>query len=138
MLRVWRRVKVGTLYDDYARVKRFLLIYIHNRLNKIQYHFWNYGGNIKEQQQKNVAEYQKNYLFKYKQLVMKYCSDVGVQITGDLQPPFETNVQIKVVKEYGDIINENGDVIKLNKGSVHFVPFYLVENLVGQGYLVVI
>ena len=78
MVRIWRRVKTGTLYDDYARIKRFLLIYMAERLTKIEFHFWNYGGNVKEQEQKHLADHEKGYLVKYKQLVVNYMGKIGV------------------------------------------------------------
>ena len=31
----------------------------------------------------------------------------------DINPPFETYVEVKVLKDHGDILNDNGDIIKL-------------------------
>ena len=52
-----RRVKTGCLYDDYARIKRFLLVYIFSRLKMVEDHFWHYGGYIKEKEEANLAQH---------------------------------------------------------------------------------
>jgi hypothetical protein len=46
--RLWRKIKTGLFIDEYARMKRFLLIYLDQRYSRIDSHFWKYGADIKE------------------------------------------------------------------------------------------
>ena len=67
--------------------------------------------------------------------MLKYANSMEVDIMSDINPPFETYVEVKVLKDHGDILNDNGDIIKLPKGSVRYLPMALVEHLIAQGYL---
>lgn len=51
---------------------------------------------------------------------------MGVDIMSDIDPPFEIYTEVKVIKDHDDILNENGDVIKLSKGTIQYLQSSLV------------
>lgn len=63
--------------------------------------------------------------------------DVGLDLTTDLTPPIDSVVEVRVLKECGEIY-EDGSVIVLAKNSVMYVRRKLVERFIERGDIIVI
>ncbi len=65
---------------------------------------------------------------------MDYIEDVKVDLTIDLQPPIDIEVEYRMQKDCGEILDEFGNVIKLEKNSCGYIKKRLIEPFVKQGY----
>lgn len=141
--KIFLKGKMVVKIDTIHRLKRFLLIVFENRQHRIEELFWNFGGELRKQELANLHEKEKKYLleyvfmviFSYKNLVNSYIEDVGLELTMNLHPPLDTIVQIRVLKDCGEIVEQG---ITLEKNSVHFIKKRLVEKFIQRGDVVII
>lgn len=89
------------------------MIYHNFRCERIEDQFWYYGGQVNNSQKHNLTEPERNYFNSYKGLVTEYVEEVGVDLTIDLDPPFDSEVEILVKEDCGELVTESGDIIKL-------------------------
>lgn len=64
-----------------------------------------------------------------------YIDDIGLELTMNLEPPLDTIVEIRVLRDCGEIVEEG---ITLEKNSVHFIKKRLVEKFIQTGDVVVV
>ncbi len=69
--------------------------------------------------------------------MIDYQEDIKLDLYSDLEPPMETRVEMRVLKDCGVIINENGNQVTLNRNSGGFINLRLIENFVKQGFITV-
>ena len=136
-LQAWRKAKFALLLDQVYRIKRFLLIYFNFRCERIEDQFWMFGGDLNNTEKGNLSNHEKAYFSDYKGLVMDYIDQVGVEMTLDLQPPLESQVEVRMLKDCGELLNDNGHVVKLEKNASFFMNRRLIEPFVRQGYAVI-
>eukprot|EP01100_Stratorugosa_tubuloviscum_P010735 TRINITY_DN463_c1_g1_i1.p1 TRINITY_DN463_c1_g1~~TRINITY_DN463_c1_g1_i1.p1 ORF type:complete len:195 (-),score=64.58 TRINITY_DN463_c1_g1_i1:21-605(-) len=129
----------GLLLNHQAilRNKRALLIYMNERINRLQRIRWETrSGVIPEQIRSNVSLVEENFFKCYDQNLSEYMSRIGLDLTADLeQPPKNLFVEVRVIKEYGEFVTESGNVVLLRLNTRHFLPRVEVEPLIKQGYL---
>jgi hypothetical protein len=65
---------------------------------------------------------------------MDYIEDVKVDLTIDLDPPIDIEVEFRMLKDCGEILDEFGRIMKLEKNSCGFIKKRLIEPYVKQGY----
>ena len=53
--KVLNKGKLALYFDQIYRIKRFLLIYNNARLQKIEEQFWNFGGDVKNEEKENLC-----------------------------------------------------------------------------------
>lgn len=84
-----------------------------------------------------MSEQEKAYFPSYKQLVMDYVEEVGVELTIELEPPLESEVEVRILQDCGEVLNESGQMIKLEKNSSFFIRKRLIEPFVRQGTAII-
>ncbi|KAI9326842.1 hypothetical protein BDR26DRAFT_115990 [Obelidium mucronatum] len=77
------------------------------------------------------------FLANYRQLLEDYRgSMLDIDLSAPLIPPKDLYVDVRVVKELGEIVADSGTILKLMKGEQHYVRRSDVEKFITLGYLV--
>ena len=58
---------------------------------------------------------------------------MGCDLTSDLQPPLQYEVEYHMLEDCGEILDEQGEPIKLEKNSRGFIKRRMIEKYVKQG-----
>lgn len=138
------------------RNKRALLAYHHQRIELLRDLFWdsgigNSGSNLAgllasssctsaaDQVRRNISPSETDFIRSYANLVREYKSafidSVDLSAGGNLErPPKELHVQVRVLRDVGEIETEQG-IVEFRKGSLVFVRRADVERLLAQGFL---
>jgi GINS complex subunit 1 len=135
------------------RNKRCLLAYHRVRAEKLEAMCWE-GKDVIEQQhhqqqQREAAQGQSNgeanqsslspeeeeYFRQYNDLLSSYKGQwTDIDLTGSLEPPKDLFIDVRVLKDAGEIQTEYG-AINLTKNSQFYVRHGDVERLIAQGFL---
>ncbi|CAG7986069.1 unnamed protein product [Penicillium salamii] len=130
------------------RNKRCLLAYHRVRTEKLEELCWT-GVDILEQQQhmdgtqtalgpnghSSLSPEEEEYFRQYGDLLAAYKGQwTDVDLTGTLEPPKDLFIDVRVLKDAGEIQTEYG-VINLTKNSQLYVRQGDVERLIAQGFL---
>ncbi|KAL2218169.1 PSF1 domain protein [Thermoascus aurantiacus ATCC 26904] len=132
------------------RNKRCLLAYHRVRAEKLEEMCWN-GVDVLEQQQPNETEEgpvssqsggrsslspeEEEYFRQYSDMLAAYKGQwTDIDLTGSLEPPKDLFIDVRVLKDAGEIQTEYG-AINLTKNSQFYVRQGDVERLIAQGYL---
>jgi GINS complex subunit 1 len=59
----------------------------------------------------------------------------GVNLSADIKPPKSLYIEVKCLTDHGKLELENGEVIHLQKNSIHYLPRVECEQLIRQGIL---
>ena len=115
--------KIAALLDQIYRIKRFLMIYTGGRVDKLERNFFEFGGQISNDHFNvdYLSEEEKKYFNNYKELIGDYMDDIGLDLTVDLDPPMDVSIEIRFLKDCGQILNDSGDTILLEKNSVFYI-----------------
>ncbi|KAJ3134357.1 DNA replication protein psf1 [Physocladia obscura] len=77
------------------------------------------------------------FLSNYRQLLEAYRGTMlDVDLSAPLVPPKDLFIDVRVVKELGEIVTESGTILRLMKGDQLFVRRSDVEKFITLGYLV--
>ncbi|KAK4170555.1 hypothetical protein QBC43DRAFT_7396 [Cladorrhinum sp. PSN259] len=135
------------------RNKRCLLAYHRTRTDKLEEHVWN-GVDVIDlvaQQQagggsgaavageggasSSLSPQEEDYVRQYGDLLAAYKGQwTDIDLTGSLEPPRDLFIDVRVLKDAGEIQTEYG-AINLTKNSQFYVRQGDVERLIAQGYL---
>jgi GINS complex subunit 1 len=117
-----------------ARNKRCLLAYEMARVQSVGELVWD-NVELSSEQLADLSHNERTYLEKYTSLVsgMKGLMP-DVDLGGDLEPPSDVFIDVRVLQDAGEIMTEYG-VFNLTKDSQFFVRKADVERLIQQGYL---
>lgn len=131
------------------RNKRCLLAYHRTRTDKLEEMIWNgqdvfsarpnagAGGEAAANASSLSAE-EEQYVHQYSELLAQYKGQwTDIDLTGSLEPPSEIFVDVRVMKDAGEIQTEYGS-LNLTKNSQFFVRKGDVESLIQQGYVQVL
>lgn len=123
------------------RNKRCLLGYQKLRSDMLDSLAWeNNGmdmlGTVSSEENSNLTHHEQEYLKKYSELLtdMKSGELTDIDLSGSLTPPREIFIDVRVLKDAGEIQTEYG-VFNLIKDSQFFVRQSDVERLIQQGFL---
>lgn len=122
------------------RNKRCLLAYQKARADLIAASAWDSSGiehtNTRGPQPQDLSHAEQEYLKGYSELLTELKSGAlaDVDLTGPLVPPNDVFIDVRVLKDAGEIQTEYG-VFNLIKDSQFFVRHSDVERLIQQGYL---
>ncbi|GAV28946.1 hypothetical protein PMKS-002424 [Pichia membranifaciens] len=117
-----------------ARNKRCLLAYEMSRLRRLDQLVWD-NVELTSEQLADLSHHEKVYLEKYVSLVSGVKGVMSeIDLGGDLEPPSDVFIDVRVLKDAGEIMTEYG-VFNLTKDSQFFVRRVDVERLIQQGYL---
>ncbi|KOS16823.1 DNA replication complex GINS protein PSF1 [Escovopsis weberi] len=131
------------------RNKRCLLAYHRTRTDKLEELVWS-GADVMDLSAQQVRELgvasgdgatsslspqEEEYVRHYSELLAAYKGQwTDVDLTGSLQPPRDLFIDVRVLKDAGEIQTEYG-AITLTKNSQFYVRQGDVERLIAQGYL---
>lgn len=83
----------------------------------------------------NLSHHEQEYFKRYQELVLDFKSSISdIDLSGDLEPPTEIFIDVRVLKDGGEIQTEYG-VFNLIKDSQFYVRKSDVDRLIQQGYL---
>jgi len=119
------------VYERYIqRNKRCLLAYHHHRANRI--------ANLVLHDQEpedvnNLSPHEQEYMRNYSDLLIQFKENwEDIDLTGSMDPPREVYVEIRCLKDAGEIQTEYG-VFDLTKNSQFYVRQSDVQRLIQQG-----
>ncbi|EMD01245.1 hypothetical protein BAUCODRAFT_118950 [Baudoinia panamericana UAMH 10762] len=127
------------------RNKRCLLAYHRTRTDKLEEMCWS-GLDISDLQASSTTRGQdaatsslsaeeEQYMHQYSDLLAAYKGQwTDIDLTGSLEPPRDIFIDVRVLKDAGEIQTEYGS-ITLTKNSQFYVRQADVERLIQQGYL---
>ncbi len=116
------------------RNKRCLLAYQRQRAQQIDNLVWA-NVEIERGVMENLSQHEQEYLNRYNELVSEFKGSFSdVDLGGSLEPPKGVFIDVRVLKDAGEIQTEYG-VFNLTKDSQFFVRQADVERLIQQGYL---
>ncbi|KAF2686553.1 PSF1 domain protein [Lentithecium fluviatile CBS 122367] len=136
------------------RNKRCLLAYHRTRTDKLEEMCWS-GVDVLERQQQqsskaggdggpamgtdsnssSLSPEEEEYVRQYSDLLAAYKGQwTDIDLTGSLEPPRDLFIDVRVLKDAGEIQTEYG-AITLTKNSQFYVRQGDVERLIAQGYL---
>ena len=116
------------------RNKRSLLAYANHRVGTMKQMRWELGPMLPDEIRSNMAREETQFFQKYDELLTRYIQETEIDIMSDLVPPQDLNVEVRVMRDCGEVMFESGPVL-LNEGTTHSLPRTEVEPLVRQGYL---
>lgn len=124
------------------RNKRCLLAYQKLRSDMLDSLAWEnngmdvLGSNPSEDNTNNLTHQEQEYLKEYSELLTELKSGelADIDLSGPLTPPREAFIDVRVLKDVGEIQTEYG-VFNLIKDSQFFVRQSDVERLIQQGFL---
>lgn len=132
------------------RNKRCLLAYHRTRTDKLEEMIWNgqdvlgarpasasASGSANDATSSLSAE-EEQYVHQYSELLAQYKGQwTDIDLTGSLEPPQDIFVDVRVLRDAGEIQTEYGS-LNLTKNSQFFVRKGDVESLIQQGYVQVL
>lgn len=77
------------------------MLYHTFRCDRIEDQFWFYGGDVKNSEKSNLSETEKAYFSSYKDMIMDYVEEIGVDLTNDLSPPLAYEVEYHMLEDCG-------------------------------------
>ncbi|KAF2832815.1 DNA replication complex GINS protein psf-1 [Ophiobolus disseminans] len=130
------------------RNKRCLLAYHKVRASKLEAYCWEgvdvleqhnskegEGGLAGKKDESSLSPEEEEYVRQYSDLLAAYKGQwTDVDLTGSLEPPRDLFIDVRVLKDAGEIQTEYGS-ITLTKNSQFYVRHGDVERLIAQGYL---
>ncbi|ORX38311.1 GINS complex, Psf1 component [Kockovaella imperatae] len=136
------------------RNKRCLLAYLQNRVGGIKERWWDAGGGLAyllspgtssgvtsedaPDLRSALSPQELDFLRGYNSLILDYKSDFldVLDLTASIdRPPSELMVDVRVVKDAGEVILEGGERIDFRKGERFRLARGQVERLIVQGFL---
>lgn len=85
--------------------------------------------------QKSLSSQEMNFFSNYDRLLSEYMQGFHLDLTADLQPPKDLYIEVRVVKDCGEVLTESGP-IHLAMNTRHYLRRSDVEHLIRQGALV--
>jgi GINS complex subunit 1 len=116
------------------RNKRCALAYVENRSTTIKALRWELGPLPDEDVMSNMSHREKTLFSEYDKLISEYNQEMGIDLMADLTPPKDLLIQVRVLRDCGEIMTEGG-ALTLEQGTTHSLRRRDVEHLVRQGYL---
>lgn len=132
------------------RNKRCLLAYLATRVGGMKERWWDAGGGLAyllsapnpdpdvPDLRSALSPQELDFLRAYNNLILDYKSeylDVLDLTAGIEKPPGEFMVDVRVVKDAGEVILEGGERVEFRKGERFRLARSQVERLIVQGYL---
>eukprot|EP01133_Synstelium_polycarpum_P009172 gene9172-10763_t len=77
-----------------------------------------------------------NFFTSHDKLLAEYHQSIGLDLTIDvLQPPKELKIEVRVIKEMGEIVLNSGTTVNLKLNTSHFLRRSDVGHLITEGAL---
>lgn len=124
-------------HSGILRNKRLMFTYVKERVDRIQELRWTHRT-LPEHVKANLSPLELQYFRSYDKLLNKYCrtggGGVGLDLTADPTPPEDPYVQVRVLRDYSDVVFSSGKV-SLQRGKSHWLPRDEVHPLIMDGVL---
>ena len=133
------------------RNKRCLLAYLNTRVGGLKERYWDAGGGLVHllsttsnnseeggDLRGNLSPQDLDFLRGYNNLILDYKTDFldVLDLTAGIEkPPGEFMVDVRVVKDAGEVILEGGERVDFRKGERFRLARSQVERLIVQGFL---
>nr|ADD24278.1 DNA replication complex GINS protein PSF1 [Lepeophtheirus salmonis] len=121
------------------RSKRSLLAYIHHRSIQIRQMRKEFGPVLPPEMKANLCSAEIDFFHQYNKDLAGYMASIrggmGVDLMTDILPPKSLYIEVRCIKDYGEMETEDGEVILLKKNTQHFLPRSQCEQLIRQGIL---
>ncbi|EAT48253.1 AAEL000692-PA [Aedes aegypti] len=121
------------------RQKRCLMVYLHNRLQKLKKVRWHLGATLPADIKANLNEPELQWFNNYSRMLAKYMATIGdgtgLNLTNDIKPPKSLFIEVRCLTDYGKFELESGEIVLLKKNSQHYLPKLQCEALIRQGIL---
>eukprot|EP00002_Diphylleia_rotans_P002191 TRINITY_DN11363_c0_g1_i1.p1 TRINITY_DN11363_c0_g1~~TRINITY_DN11363_c0_g1_i1.p1 ORF type:complete len:192 (+),score=38.03 TRINITY_DN11363_c0_g1_i1:113-688(+) len=121
-------------HQSILRNKRCVLAYLMSRLQQIQTYRWEIGSVLPEPIRNNMSTNEKDFSQAYDRILGDYMVSIGVDLTMHTNPPKDLYIEVRVLKDYGEIMTDNGSV-RLVRNTTHYLLRTDVEHLIRQGIL---
>lgn len=110
--------EVMVYHTAILRNKRLLMAYVKKRIDILRELRWTHGV-LPEHVKSNLTPQELVFFKEYSKLLSKYMRSaalggVGLDLTADPEPPIDPYIQVRVMKEYGEVT--------FSSGSVHLRP----------------
>ncbi|KAJ1653820.1 DNA replication protein psf1 [Dispira simplex] len=126
--------QLAALHATVKRNKRCLLAYHHLRLQFLKALFWSVGK-IPDELKPQLSPQEQDFFSHYALLVSQYKHPfVGIDLNASELPPRDLFIEVRVLKDCGEIQLEKGSLL-LTRNSQHHVKRSDVEQLISQGLL---
>ncbi|KAI7871767.1 DNA replication complex GINS protein PSF1 [Spinellus fusiger] len=129
-------------YMAIKRNKRVLFSYHRQRMEKLKELSWNVGLQSEYQRdiKSSLGPNEHRFLEDYTEIVNNYKHnfpelDLGGNGGVDLAPPTDLIIEVRVIKDGGEVMTESGSVLNISKGNQFYVRRTDVEGLIKSGYL---
>ncbi|PSC74268.1 DNA replication complex GINS PSF1 [Micractinium conductrix] len=123
-------------HTSILRNKRLLFTYVKERVDRIQELRWTHRT-LPEHVKANLSPLEQQYFRQYDQLLNRYMRSgrgVGLDLTADPTPPDDPYVQVRVLRDYNDVVFSSGRV-SLQRGKSHWLPSDEAHPLIMDGVL---
>lgn len=128
---------IGYRHALLQRNVRCTLAYLYNRLLKLKEIRWHLGSSLTSDIKEALTEPEVQWFNNYSKLLSNYMMSFpdGVNITTDMKPPKSLFIEVKCLVDHGKLELESGEVIAIQKDSIHYLPRSECEQLIRQGIL---
>jgi len=100
---------------------------------------WQLGAVLPIEARANLCESELAFFGRYSRDLAAYMRSVGdgsgLDLTTDLAAPKSLYLEVRCLRDYGEIETDDGDLITLKKNTQHFLPRALCEPLIRHGVL---
>lgn len=122
-------------HQSLLRNKRCGLAYLNHRTEKLAALWWQTGTVLPVEVKEDVLSPNEVVFFEgYDKLMGQYMSEIGLDLTQEQHPPKDLFVEVRVLKDHGEIQTDSG-AVKLDKNTNHFMRRSDCELLIRQGVL---
>lgn len=120
--------------------KRSLIAYHNRRIKKLKLLRWEYGNNLPSEIVINLSKDELEWFTRYNENLFGYMSILNDGRSLDLtlhvqRPAIRLNVEVRCLKDYGQLELENEEPVMLTKGTITHLPLSQCEKLIHQGVL---
>lgn len=128
---------IGYRHALLQRNVRCSLSYLYNRLLKLKEIRWHMGPTLSADVKEALTEPEVQWFNNYSKLLTNYMMSfpTGINLTADIKPPKSLFIEVKCLANHGKLELESGEVILLQKDSIHYLPRSECEQLIRQGIL---
>ena len=131
------KAALETHHHSILRNKKALMIYLNERVKRIQSLRWTLGVGLPDSISENLSHSERDYFTEYSKILNKYMGKkegINMNLILDRDPPKEHKVQVRCTKDHGVIYFKDG-VVDLKKDSVHLLRREEAQPLISEGVL---
>lgn len=118
-----------------VRNKQCALLYFRERLATLTHLRLEAGLVLPDELRSNCGQGELTFFKDYDALYSGYARDVGLDLRAASRPPSDLYVEVRCNADCGEIVTEHSGVVRLDKGTSHYLRYADVEQLISQGML---